>query len=824
MSHFASKFKNNNRAAMMEQHVVKKIFAAVLAATCSLGVSAANVAPTVAITAPAANASFVAPAGVSLSATAADSDGSVASVAFYNGATLLGTVTAAPYTYSWTNVAAGTYSVTTKATDDLGLVTTSAPLTVTVKANVLPTIALTKPIANASYAAPGSVALAVTTADSDGTVVKVAYLKDGTQIASSTSAPFALTWTNVAVGSYSMQAKAYDDKGGVTVSAAVPIVVKANVAPTVSVSTSATAANLVGPGATVPLNATAADSDGTVAKVDFYNGTVLIGTDTTAPFSFNWTGVAIGTYSITAKATDDKGVATTSAPISVTVNANVAPTVSITSPATFYVPGTATLSVNAADSDGTIAKVVYYNGATVIGTATTAPFSYAWANPAAGSYSITAQATDNKGAVTASAAQALTVKTVPVPTVSVTAPTQNARFAGPAAFTLTASAAITGDTIKKVEYISSGSLVGTATAAPYAINLSNVAVGNYVVTAKATGNLGGTATSSVTNLAVVSDVAPQVSLTTSQSSGTAPAVITLNAVATDADGTIAKVEFYNGATLLGTATQAPFSYTWSGVAAGSYAVTANAIDNLGLAATSAVSTVTIAAAVADTAKVYFIHSDQINTAREITNVAGVKVWTADAEPFGANLPNENPAGQGNFTYNPRFPGQYYDRETGLHYNYFRDYDPQTGRYIESDPIGLAGGMNTYTYVLSQPTRYVDKNGLDIGDCPGGMVAQNRPNGPVCVSDPSAQDKAECVTAECAAGILPNNNERLLTPEQKCEIVCDLVVASPCKYGAVSAPGGIVGKAAVYLTCNYAVHKVCQKVCKPKDKVCEPGAK
>lgn len=93
------------------------------------------------------------------------------------------------------------------------------------------------------------------------------------------------------------------------------------------------------------------------------------------------------------------------------------------------------------------------------------------------------------------------------------------------------------------------------------------------------------------------------------------------------------------------------------------------------------------------------------------------VWRWDqAEPFGNNPADENPSGFGAFDLPLRLPGQRYDKETGLHYNYFRDYDPSIGRYGESDPIGLRGGLNTYSYVTGSPLAHVDPSGLAILIC------------------------------------------------------------------------------------------------------------
>lgn len=108
--------------------------------------------------------------------------------------------------------------------------------------------------------------------------------------------------------------------------------------------------------------------------------------------------------------------------------------------------------------------------------------------------------------------------------------------------------------------------------------------------------------------------------------------------------------------------------------------------------------------------IYFVQPDHLDTPRAILNAAGNTVWSWDSAPFGDTAADENPGGLGAFAYALRFPGQQFDAVTGLHYNYFRDYQAESGRYAQSDPIGLSGGLNTYLYT-SDPFTWIDPFGL-----------------------------------------------------------------------------------------------------------------
>lgn len=111
---------------------------------------------------------------------------------------------------------------------------------------------------------------------------------------------------------------------------------------------------------------------------------------------------------------------------------------------------------------------------------------------------------------------------------------------------------------------------------------------------------------------------------------------------------------------------------------------------------------------------YMVHNDHLGTPKVMTDMNGDVAWTSQADPFGQTTLNEDVDGDGtSVTLNVRFPGQYFDQESGLHYNYHRYYDPSVGRYITSDPIGLNAGVNTYGYVGGNPTSSIDPMGLEI---------------------------------------------------------------------------------------------------------------
>jgi predicted phage tail protein len=277
---------------------------------------------------------------------------------------------------------------------------------------------LTSPVTGATFTAPAVINLAASASDPENRLARVDFYQGTTLLGSAATAPYTLTWSSVAAGSYALSAKAYDQDGGVATSAAVNVTVTAlaNQPPSVSLTSPANGATMTAP-ATIKLAASASDPENRMARVDFYKGTTLLGSSTTAPYTFTWSNVPAGSYALSAKAFDQNGGVGTSATVNVTVTApaNQPPSVSLTSPssgAAFTAPATINLAASASDPENRMARVEFYQGTTLLGSVTTAPYTFTWNGVAVGSYALSAKAFDQDGGVGTSTTVNVTVTSV----------------------------------------------------------------------------------------------------------------------------------------------------------------------------------------------------------------------------------------------------------------------------------------------------------------------------------------------------------------------------------------------------------------------------
>jgi YVTN family beta-propeller protein len=260
---------------------------------------------------------------VTISAAASDARG-VTSVTFRVDGAVIGTDTKPPYSVKWNtrDVADGSHTLRAEARDAAGNVAASAPVTVTVGSGgsspdaTAPSVNITSPAGGAQVT--GTVGVAAIASDDVG-VTSVTFLVDAIAIGTDTSYPYSINWNaaTTSSGSHTLRAEARDAAGNVGVSTAVVVDVM-NRPPSVTMTAPSNGSTYQAP-ATITLAANAADSDGSVSRVDFFDGSTRIGSDTTSPFSFTWTASSARTYVLSATAVDNAGAATASTPVSVTV-------------------------------------------------------------------------------------------------------------------------------------------------------------------------------------------------------------------------------------------------------------------------------------------------------------------------------------------------------------------------------------------------------------------------------------------------------------------------------------------------------------------------
>lgn len=575
--------------------------------------------PTVTLISPIAGSSVSSTTPTQLKADATDSNtgGTITSVQFLqDGALIAEVLTPDAGTNTFTTTATLTAktdstgsplpsAITARATNSSGISKTSAPVSVSVVAGggggqpenpPTVSVAVTAPIAGSTLAVNAPVTLLANATDSNGNIVSVEFSVAGNPVGTDITYPYSATWTPASVGTYLITARAVDNQGNAVTSSAVTVSVgdPGGNAPTVSISAPTTgAAFTVG----TPTTVTAVASDDVaIASVQFYlNGQLFGSAVTTFPYSVTWTPTTTGNFTFLAIAKDSSGNQTSSSAVTVTVGGGNSPVVTMTSPSNgASVPLGSGLQINttATDSDGTITKVsIYANGILIPnGTLTSAPYNVNWVPGAAGTYALTATATDNTGNTTTTSPVSVSVTASSAPVVTITSPGSGVNYGvgTPVPFNASVTAAA-GAAITQVQFYVNGISIGTDTQAPYSITWSPGATGSYILVATATNTANITATSTPVTVTVGTNSAPTVVLTSPSAGSTVVAgnAVNLAATASDSDGTIASVRFLANGFVVGTASGSPFLVSWTPTAAGSYRIVAQATDSTSNVATSA---------------------------------------------------------------------------------------------------------------------------------------------------------------------------------------------------------------------------------------------
>lgn len=539
---------------------------------------------------------------IQIEASATTTTGNVVKVEFFVNNTSLGSDFVYPYTQTWTPTAVGVYRLSVLVTDDNGNEGGSTNVFVTI--NAPPSVGLTKPVGGSSITVGTVVPVSATAGASNpgGTVTSVEFfVNDLPHAKINAPASFDTTWTPTVAGVYTLKAVATETIGSQTTQGTSSLVSVTVVTagggstatpPIVSLNPTPPTTSSVNARVTLSANAAAGSAATTISNVQFFANGSLVGSASAPPYTFVWVPQALGTYSITAVATDNLGASTTSTAASVTVSGVLA--VSLSSPlanASVQVNTPQVVAATASMSNGTVVRVEFFANGTSIGTATSFPYTITWTPTTPGTYSLSATATDNTGAQAVSVPNVISVGTGTAPNVSIVSPLAGVTVAAGNIQTIVANATALSGTIASVQFFANGVSIGTDTSFPYNQAWSPTGVGVVELTAVAMDSIGNRTTSApiVVSVAGLSASAPVVSIASPQGGASLPVGVatTIAASATDADGTIAGVEFFANGVSLGVDNSYPYSIPFVPAATGNYSLTARATDNGGNMADSA---------------------------------------------------------------------------------------------------------------------------------------------------------------------------------------------------------------------------------------------
>ncbi|WP_028022422.1 Ig-like domain-containing protein [Enterovibrio calviensis] len=438
----------------------------------------------------------------------------------------------------------------------------------TTTGNAIPVVSVTSPLNNAQFTDGDTISLSATASDTDGAVADVEFFANGSSVGVANVAPYTLEWL-ATEGQYTIKAVVTDNEGASSEQSVQVSVVPADFGfPPTAQLTNPTSSSQLKVGDNVLLQATATDADGPIASVDFYVDNKIVGTDDTEPYELNWPAVE-GSHTFNARATDQDGLSAWAGEVTVSVAGEAVGG---------GCAGVPTYKAGTSYAAGAIVQNGNYKYQCDVSGWCSSDAAWAY-EPKNGQYWTDAWTELGICAI--------------VPTVTFTAPSNNATVLAGESLVVSADATDADGSVEGVEFFAAGQSIGVDTTSPYSVNWSAQGMDEVSLSAVATDNEGNTGTAGV--LINVSDQ-PLVASLTSPSAGSSYGlgkVVSLSAEASALSGSVTKVDFLVDGLVVATDSSAPYSANWTPGGVGSFTVSALATDSSGLTAATQGATVKV---------------------------------------------------------------------------------------------------------------------------------------------------------------------------------------------------------------------------------------
>ena len=459
----------------------------------------------------------------------------------------------------------------------------------------VPSVEINSPIGNSVYTTSDIISVDIEAISTLGQVEKVELFINENLVYTAFELPYKYELKNYSEGEYNLRAVATDNTGQFSTSKVSTIIIqKSNVAPVISISSPNSNAQFI-LGDNANITATATDADGTVTKVEFYNGTTLLGTDTTSPYSIAWTNLPVGNFTLTAKATDNKGIATVSAAVSINVSEViqdpievVIPEIIIVTPVNnqeFDANENVELMVMFQGSDETVKKVEYYSGNQLIGSSNISPFGFTWSSPAVTQHTITAKAIgEDPSNFKISESVSILIKEKIPQIFQILDPIKDAVFIARDDVSIKVEIPVNNKPINRIDYFRGNIRIGSSTKAPYDFVWTNARQGNHDLTAQLVYSDGTKIATDAVPIKVLKRNQAAVKLVSPNNKREVKSGenLDLKVELLEFEDKVDFVEYLLNGELLGASETQPYVFQWKNIPEGDHKLVARAIDSKGL--------------------------------------------------------------------------------------------------------------------------------------------------------------------------------------------------------------------------------------------------